>query len=63
LNNKLKRKAQDDIICEKLSKLLDFELKNNIDINTLTRYDCTLIKMRKKIQPNILQSLDEVHKY
>jgi len=42
LNNKLKRKAQEDI-SEKPSKLLYSELKNN-DINTLTRYDCTQIK-------------------
>jgi len=65
LNNNLKRKAQDDI-CEKPSKLLHSEIKNN-DIDTLTRYDCTLIKKnihnaRKNILPNIPQSYDEVHK-
>ncbi|KAF0748541.1 MULE domain-containing protein, partial [Aphis craccivora] len=59
------RKAQDDI-CEKPSKLLHSELKNN-DTDTLTRYDCTLIKKnihhaRKNILPNIPQSYDEVHK-
>jgi hypothetical protein len=65
LNNNLKRKSQNDI-CEKPSKLIHYEFKKK-DINTLTRYDCTLIKKsihraRKSILPNIPQSLDDVHK-
>jgi len=65
LKNNLKRKAQDDL-CEKTSKLVYSELKNN-NIKTLTRYDCTLIKKnihhaRKNILLNIPQNYDEVHK-